>query len=1196
MRRFHPRTKALPQTIALALACAAASVAQAGSVLFVDDDALVAGDGLSWETAYRFLKDGLDFASEPANGVNEIRVAQGTYLPDRSEDNPNGTGNQNTTFALFSNLTVQGGYAGLGAEDPDALDVLQHVTVLSGDLADDDAPNFGNRDDNSMHVVAVDDANVVVLGGFHIRGGAASGANSPADRGGGFLVDASFVIIRECTFTDSFAFDRGGGLALINGAFVIEASDCSFVGNWGTWGGGISVETSSLTADRCLIADSTATNFGGGVFISDGGVANIHTSTFVDNVAKSGGGIGVQQGFVGIVDCVFRSNTTEDDGGGGALWALESGLEASNCVFTNNHIEVDGAGGAIYMDNTECTLDECLFVSNRADSGGAVAKDATPGVITNCAFAFNIAQNSGAVSSDGAAALHECIFIGNEAFSGSTGALRLAGLSNEIADCVFVDNTATELVGALWVSEESQVVRCAFLANRAEHGGAVALGDTPRFEACLFVANSATEVGGSVYADGSEDEPEFVNCVFWANHCDGDGGVFYNEDRASPKLINCTLAYNTAGGFGAGLFNDNGEQLLANCILWGNSDATGTGEIAQIIGGLPTVSHCDIQGLTGNLGGLGNIDEDPGFVLPETGSLRLLPVSPCIESGDNGALPRDVTEDFDGNDRLADADGNQIPRVDMGAFEWAFRDCDRNGQDDGVDIAVGKAGDCNGNGVPDECDFADGVAADCNANGIPDSCDIADGSSLDCNLNGVPDECDLADGLDTDCNGNGLLDQCDFGLGLSVDCNHNGIPDECDGDCNGNGRADECDIADATSFDCNENGVPDECETDCNGNGIADECEIADDCNDNGVLDICEDDCNRNGVADECDIADGTSNDFNDNGIPDECEGDCNGNGLPDFIDIAIGFSEDCNDNGVPDECDLADGTSVDFNENGIPDECEADCNGNGIPDFLDIRFGVSEDCDVNGIPDECELDCNGNGIGDACDIADGFSTDCDVNGVPDECDEDCNGNGISDACDVLSQFHAESAELSPFAFDSPQEFLVQDPPPAAGDVTVTLVASAHLNQPERRVDIEINGVFVGQAFVVGAAQCPEEPEVDEITITAALFALIVDGGDALVAAIPSDDVDDCDGSFVIIGLDYPVEPHSEDHNGNGVPDECEVLGDLDGDGDVDGSDLIILIGAWGFCADCFDCPIDLDSDCIVGATDMLILLGNWGK
>ena len=55
------------------------------------------------------------------------------------------------------------------------------------------------------------------------------------------------------------------------------------------------------------------------------------------------------------------------------------------------------------------------------------------------------------------------------------------------------------------------------------------------------------------------------------------------------------------------------------------------------------------------------------------------------------------------------------------------------------------------------------------------------------------------------------------------------------------------------------------------------------------------------------------------------------------------------------------------------------------------------------------------------------------------------------------------------------------------------------------------------------------------------------------------------------------------------------ILGDLDGDGVVGVSDLVILLAEWGPCADCDDCPADLDGDCTVGVSDLLILLANWG-
>ena len=58
---------------------------------------------------------------------------------------------------------------------------------------------------------------------------------------------------------------------------------------------------------------------------------------------------------------------------------------------------------------------------------------------------------------------------------------------------------------------------------------------------------------------------------------------------------------------------------------------------------------------------------------------------------------------------------------------------------------------------------------------------------------------------------------------------------------------------------------------------------------------------------------------------------------------------------------------------------------------------------------------------------------------------------------------------------------------------------------------------------------------------------------------------------------------------------EYFALGDIDGNGSVGASDLLILLVNWGPCAACADCPADLNGDCSVGAADLLILLVNWG-
>lgn len=55
------------------------------------------------------------------------------------------------------------------------------------------------------------------------------------------------------------------------------------------------------------------------------------------------------------------------------------------------------------------------------------------------------------------------------------------------------------------------------------------------------------------------------------------------------------------------------------------------------------------------------------------------------------------------------------------------------------------------------------------------------------------------------------------------------------------------------------------------------------------------------------------------------------------------------------------------------------------------------------------------------------------------------------------------------------------------------------------------------------------------------------------------------------------------------------IIGDLDNDGSVGTSDLLLLLSDWGPCDDCEACPSDLDHDCQVGLSDLLALLANWG-
>lgn len=55
-------------------------------------------------------------------------------------------------------------------------------------------------------------------------------------------------------------------------------------------------------------------------------------------------------------------------------------------------------------------------------------------------------------------------------------------------------------------------------------------------------------------------------------------------------------------------------------------------------------------------------------------------------------------------------------------------------------------------------------------------------------------------------------------------------------------------------------------------------------------------------------------------------------------------------------------------------------------------------------------------------------------------------------------------------------------------------------------------------------------------------------------------------------------------------------VGDIDGDGAVNPSDLIVLLGSWSVDpGSCPGCPADLDGDDDVDGGDLILLLGAWG-
>ena len=178
-----------------------------------------------------------------------------------------------------------------------------------------------------------------------------------------------------------------------------------------------------------------------------------------------------------------------------------------------------------------------------------------------------------------------------------------------------------------------------------------------------FSDNSALQRGGGIYNNLSN--PSLTNVSISGNSAEHGGGM-YNSENSNPGINNVTIFDNSATQ-GGGIFNSYSNPTVLNSIVWGNAPDSITGSAAD-------VTYSVIQ--YGYIG-LGNIDADPLFGLPEEiphfPIYPLLPGSPAIDAGnpDSSMCP---PTDQRGVNRPQDGDGDGRRICDIGAYEYINED------------------------------------------------------------------------------------------------------------------------------------------------------------------------------------------------------------------------------------------------------------------------------------------------------------------------------------------------------------------------------------------------------------------------------------------------------------------------------------------------------------------------------------------
>jgi hypothetical protein len=328
MSKSLRRSFAFPMTAALLVAASGADAATYHVRAGVPN-----GNGLAWNTAFNNLQSAIN-AAAPGD---TIYIGAGVYLPTVRRE---ASTERSKTFALRGGVKYLGGFPAAGGtlaqRNPSA-----NLTILSGDLSQNDGANFANNGDNAYHVVYLTNAQAgTIVDGMIIQAGNANFSASGFDyeRGGGVSADGLMTgtpVFRGCTIRANHAADRGGGL---DGS-RLSLVQCTIIGN----------RTGALGE-------------GGGANVSDARYVNCK---FLGNVALRGAGLKQGSGSLDLVNCFFSGNvalaaSSADVGlGGGAMVVGDNNLTITNCTFANNRAtallgvdQVDSQGGGIWMSSS----------------------------------------------------------------------------------------------------------------------------------------------------------------------------------------------------------------------------------------------------------------------------------------------------------------------------------------------------------------------------------------------------------------------------------------------------------------------------------------------------------------------------------------------------------------------------------------------------------------------------------------------------------------------------------------------------------------------------------------------------------------------------------------------------------------------------------------------------------------------------
>ena len=347
------------------------------ALVFVDASAGGANNGTSWTDAYVDLANALTLSA----AGSEIWIGGGVYRP---------SGGVNSSFILKTGLALFGGFTN-GMVARAERDWAGNLTVLNGDISDNDTPVWGNRSDNSYVVLLAESTAGVQIDGLVIRGGNANQAGLATGQ------------------------NAYGGAIFANVAHAMTISNCVFVGNSAKGSGAINLR-------KCNAVHISGSVFSGNR--STEGTSDFHSGA----VGVAAFGVYTAR----IERCTFSGNTASDRGGAIHTTSVEWDLWLLNCLFVGNSALAEG--DAVSLRNFDMPIENCTFVKHPSD---AIHAQSCNALVTNSILWDNVTMFVGEFGGESIQPAYSD--LQDASFSGSN------GNTNEVPQ--FLVNT-----GGIWTA------------------------------------------------------------------------------------------------------------------------------------------------------------------------------------------------------------------------------------------------------------------------------------------------------------------------------------------------------------------------------------------------------------------------------------------------------------------------------------------------------------------------------------------------------------------------------------------------------------------------------------------------------------------------------------------------------------------------------------------------------------------------